>query len=193
MKRIGMHWQVLLGLTAGALFAWLSIQLGWNDFTLGYILPLGQIFVNILKMTAVPLVLFSIVGGVASLGDVRKLGRLGGKTLGLYLVTTVAAVGTGLVLVNLLEPGNKGSENLRTDNRLRYELWRDANGIPAVDDIRTVDDPAMADRIANLRTSEGVSDPWLTDKLQQAEQATEQAPLQPLVDLLRRLPAGHAH
>ena len=184
MKRIGMHWQVLLGLTAGALFAWLSIQLGWNEFTLGYILPLGQIFVNILKMIAVPLVLFSIVGGVASLGDVRKLGRLGGKTLGLYLITTVAAVGTGLVLVNLLEPGSKGSEDLRTDNRLRYELWRDANGIPAVDDIRTVDDPAMADRIANLRTSEGVSDPWLTDKLQQAEQATEQAPLQPLVDLV---------
>jgi Na+/H+-dicarboxylate symporter len=145
---------------------------------------LGEIFVNILKMIAVPLVLFSIVGGVASLGDVRKLGRLGGKTLGLYLVTTVAAVGTGLVLVNLFEPGSKGSKELRTDNRLRYELWRDANGIPAVDDIRTVDDPAMADRIANLRTSEGVSDPWLTDKLQQAEQATEQAPLQPLVDLV---------
>ena len=97
MKRLGMHWQVLLGLTAGALFAWLSIQLGWNDFTLGYILPLGEIFVNILKMIAVPLVLFSIVGGVASLGDLRKLGRLGGKTLALYLVTTVGAVGTGLL------------------------------------------------------------------------------------------------
>ena len=179
-----MHWQVLIGLVGGAGFAWMSIVFGWNDFTLGYILPLGQIFVNILKMIAVPLVLFSIVGGVASLGDVRKLGRLGGKTLGLYLATTVLAVGTGLGLVNLFQPGNKADAELVTDNRLRYELWRDASGVPAVDDIRRVDDPALAERIATLRLDEGVSDPWLTDKLEQASKATEQAPLQPLVDLV---------
>lgn len=179
-----MHWQVLIGLVGGAGFAWLSIVFGWNSFTLGYILPLGQIFVNILKMIAVPLVLFSIVGGVASLGDVRKLGRLGGKTLALYLITTVGAVGTGLVLVNLFQPGSKADAELVTDNRLRYELWRDASGVPAVDDIRRVDDPALAERIATLRLDEGVSDPWLTDKLDQASKATEQAPLQPLVDLV---------
>ena len=184
MKGIGMHWQVLIGLVGGAGFAWLSIVFGWNSFTLGYILPLGQIFVNILKMIAVPLVLFSIVGGVASLGDVRKLGRLGGKTLALYLITTVGAVGTGLVLVNLFQPGSKADAELVTDNRLRYELWRDASGVPAVDDIRRVDDPALAERIATLRLDEGVSDPWLTDKLDQASKATEQAPLQPLVDLV---------
>lgn len=184
MKGIGMHWQVLIGLVGGAGFAWLSIVFGWNSFTLGYILPLGQIFVNILKMIAVPLVLFSIVGGVASLGDVRKLGRLGGKTLALYLITTIGAVGTGLVLVNLFKPGSKADAELVTDNRLRYELWRDASGVPAVDDIRRVDDPALAERIATLRLDEGVSDPWLTDKLDQASKATEQAPLQPLVDLV---------
>lgn len=184
MKGIGMHWQVLIGLVGGAGFAWLSIVFGWNDFTLGYILPLGQIFVNILKMIAVPLVLFSIVGGVASLGDVRKLGRLGGKTLGLYLFTTLLAVGTGLVLVNLFQPGSKADAELVTDNRLRYELWRDASGVPAVDDIRRVDDPALSERIATLQMDEGVSDPWLTDKLEQASKATEQAPLQPLVDLV---------
>lgn len=179
-----MHWQVLIGLVGGAGFAWLSIVFGWNDFTLGYILPLGQIFVNILKMIAVPLVLFSIVGGVASLGDVRKLGRLGGKTLGLYLFTTLLAVGTGLVLVNLFQPGSKADAELVTDNRLRYELWRDASGVPAVDNIRRIDDPALSERIATLQMDEGVSDPWLTDKLEQASKATEQAPLQPLVDLV---------
>jgi len=184
MKGIGMHWQVLIGLVGGAGFAWMSIVFGWNDFTLGYILPLGQIFVNILKMIAVPLVLFSIVGGVASLGDVRKLGRLGGKTLGLYLATTVLAVGTGLVLVNLFQPGSKADAELVTDNRLRYELWRDASGVPAVDGIRRIDDPALSERIATLRMDEGVSDPWLTDKLEQASKTTEQAPLQPLVDLV---------
>jgi len=184
MKGIGMHWQVLIGLVGGAGFAWMSIVFGWNDFTLGYILPLGQIFVNILKMIAVPLVLFSIVGGVASLGDVRKLGRLGGKTLGLYLATTVLAVGTGLGLVNLFQPGSKADAELVTDNRLRYELWRDASGVPAVDGIRRIDDPALSERIATLRMDEGVSDPWLTDKLEQASKTTEQAPLQPLVDLV---------
>ena len=77
-------------------YAWASIQFGWNSFTLNYIQPLGDIFINILKLIAVPLVLFSIIGGVASLGDVKKLGRLGAKTLGLYLLTTFFAVTLGL-------------------------------------------------------------------------------------------------
>ncbi|MGA1373727.1 MAG: dicarboxylate/amino acid:cation symporter [Flavobacteriales bacterium] len=184
MKGIGMHWQVLIGLVGGAGFAWMSIVFGWNEFTLGYLLPLGQIFVNLLKMIAVPLVLFSIVGGVASLGDVRKLGRLGGKTLGLYFLTTLLAIGTGIGVVNLFAPGSRSDAELLSDNRLRYELWRDASGVPPVDGIRKVEDPALAERIATLRTEEGVSDPWLADKLAKASQATEQAPLQPLVDLV---------
>ena len=80
--RLALHWQVLIGLALGVGYAWASIQFGWNSFTLNYIQPLGDIFINILKLIAVPLVLFSIIGGVASLGDVKKLGRWGPKPSG---------------------------------------------------------------------------------------------------------------
>ena len=61
--RLALHWQVLIGLALGVGYAWASIRWGWNDFTLDYIQPLGDIFINILKLIAVPLVLFSIIGG----------------------------------------------------------------------------------------------------------------------------------
>jgi Na+/H+-dicarboxylate symporter len=68
--------------------------------------PFGTIFLNLLKLIAVPLVLASLVVGVTSLEDVGKIGRIGGKTLGIYVLTTVIALTVGLLLVNLLEPGS---------------------------------------------------------------------------------------
>src|SRR5947207_11576508 len=67
---------------------------------------LGEIFLNALKMLVVPLIMFSMTAGIARLGDVRKLGRLGGSTLALYLLTMGLAVITGLILVNLIQPGH---------------------------------------------------------------------------------------
>ena len=81
-SRLALHWQVLIGLALGVAYAWASIRFGWNDFTLDYIQPLGDIFINILKLIAVPLVLFSIIGGVASLGDVKKARSPGGQNPG---------------------------------------------------------------------------------------------------------------
>ncbi len=68
--------------------------------------PVGTAFMKLIKMVIVPLVFSSLLVGVASLGDVRKLGRLGGKTIGLYLGTTAIAVTIGLALGNLIQPGN---------------------------------------------------------------------------------------
>ncbi|HIK66339.1 MAG TPA: dicarboxylate/amino acid:cation symporter, partial [Flavobacteriales bacterium] len=99
-KGLAMHWQVIIGLLLGIVYAWMSIQFGWNEFTINWIQPFGDIFINLLKLIAVPLVLFSIISGVASLGDMRKLGRMGIKTLALYLTTTMFAVIVGLTLVN---------------------------------------------------------------------------------------------
>ena len=96
--RLALHWQVLIGLAIGVLYAWLSIQFGWNEFTIDYIKPLGDIFINVLKLIAVPLVLFSIISGVSSLGDPAKLGRLGIKTVVTYLLTTVSVSYTHLTL-----------------------------------------------------------------------------------------------
>ncbi|MDA1242625.1 MAG: dicarboxylate/amino acid:cation symporter [Bacteroidetes bacterium] len=182
--RLALHWQVLLGLALGVGYAWASIQFGWNQFTLNYIQPLGDIFINILKLIAVPLVLFSIIGGVASLGDIKKLGRLGIKTLGLYLLTTFFAVTLGLVLVNVFQPGTGASEDLKTNNRIRYELWRDAHGIEVLDDIHLIQDPSLAKRVAEIQGKQEGMNAWVADKLSKAESASKNGPLQPLVDVV---------
>ena len=182
--RLALHWQVLIGLALGVGYAWASIQFGWNSFTLNYIQPLGDIFINILKLIAVPLVLFSIIGGVASLGDVKKLGRLGVKTLGLYLLTTFFAVTLGLVLVNIFQPGTGASEDLKASNRIRYELWRDANGIEVLDDLNVAKAPENADLVREIQAQQEGMNAWVADKLNKAENASNSGPLQPLVDVV---------
>jgi Na+/H+-dicarboxylate symporter len=105
-KKMGLHWQILIGLAAGVVWAVLGSVLGWSQFTIDWVAPFGTIFVRLLKLLAVPLVFFSIIMGVSSLGDIKRLGRLGGKTLGLYLLTTLFATALGLLLVNTVQPGN---------------------------------------------------------------------------------------
>ena len=182
--RLPLHWQVLIGLAIGVLYAWLSITFGWNDFTIDYIKPFGDIFINVLKLIAVPLVLFSIISGVSSLGDPAKLGRLGIKTVVTYLLTTMTAVIVGLVLVNLFEPGARVSDDLLESNRIRYELWRDANGIQVLDDIQLRNDPALQDKVAAITKEQVQMNDWVVDKLTKAERTKASGPLQPLVDVV---------
>ncbi len=153
-------------------------------FTVDYIKPFGDIFINILKLIAVPLVLFSIISGVASLGDPAKLGRLGVKTIVTYLLTTMTAVVVGLVLVNLFQPGARVSDDLLESNRIRYELWRDANGIQVLDDISLRTDPTLADEVARITGEQVDMNDWVNDKLTKAERTKSSGPLQPLVDVV---------
>lgn len=120
-KRIPLHTQIIIGLILGLLFGLASIQFGWSpDFTAKYIKPFGTIFVNALKMIAVPLVLASLITGISSLGDIAKLSRMGGKTIGVYLVTTTVAITIGLVCVNLLQPGKKLPQSTRENLMVLY-------------------------------------------------------------------------
>jgi Na+/H+-dicarboxylate symporter len=162
----------------------MSITFGWNEFTVDYIKPFGDIFINVLKLIAVPLVLFSIMSGVASLGDPAKLGRMGVKTIVTYLLTTMAAVVVGLVLVNLFEPGARVSDDLLESNRIRYELWRDANGIQVLDDINLLQDPALSDKVTAITGEQVSMNDWVVDKLTKAERTKSSGPLQPLVDVV---------
>ncbi len=79
---------------------------GLGDDIIAFISPVGDVFMRLIKMVIVPLVFASLLVGVASLGDVRKLGRMGGKTLGLYLMTTAVAVTIGLSVAHLVQPGD---------------------------------------------------------------------------------------
>jgi Na+/H+-dicarboxylate symporter len=123
MKSMPLHFKIIIGLILGVIYSFISSSLGWNSFTVDWIDPFGKIFIRILKFIAVPLVLFSIISGVASLKDVTTLGRMGAKTLLFYLATTVFAIGVGLLLVNVIKPGNFIEEEQRIKNRVKYELW----------------------------------------------------------------------
>ncbi|GAB3228650.1 dicarboxylate/amino acid:cation symporter [Algoriphagus aestuariicola] len=113
-KKIPLHTQIILGLILGLIFGLVVIKTGIpNSFTLNYIKPIGTIFINGLKMIAVPLVLASLIVGVSNLGDVSKLSRIGGKTIAIYLCTTVVAISVGLGLVNIFSPG----KSLPTETR----------------------------------------------------------------------------
>ncbi len=115
-----LHWQIIVGLILGVLYGALAAASGWGRFTADWISPFGTIFLNGLKLIAVPLVLASLVTGVASLSDLRKLSRIGGKTIGIYLGTTVVAVTVGLVIVNVLRPGDRVPEEMRLELAQTY-------------------------------------------------------------------------
>lgn len=102
-----LHWRILLGFGLGLGYGILATTFGWKGFTDNWITPFGTIFVNSLKLIGVPLVLGSLVTGVASLNNVRSLSRIGGKTIAIYVATTAVAVSIGLALVNLTDPGER--------------------------------------------------------------------------------------
>jgi len=109
-----LHWKIIIGLILGLLWGLFSSVVGWNQFTVDYVRPFGTIFVDLLKLIAVPLVLASLVVGVSSLNDMTKLSRMGGKTIGIYMITTVLAITIGLSVVNIMDPGKTLPEETRT-------------------------------------------------------------------------------
>jgi Na+/H+-dicarboxylate symporter len=105
MKKIAFHWQILIGMVIGIGWGLLAIHFDWLTFTTFYIKPWGTIFINLLKLIAVPLVLASLISGITNLKDVSKLSRMGLKTISMYILTTVIAITVGLLIVNVTNPG----------------------------------------------------------------------------------------
>lgn len=186
MKKLALHWQIIIGLVLGIVWAVLSSSLGWSQFTIDWIAPFGTIFINLLKLIAVPLVLFSVISGVANIGDPASLGRMGGKTLLAYLLTTVLAVGLGLFLVNIIKPGALIDEDSRIDNRISYEVWASSQGYEIKDGKNYLQDPNFLDkaqRISDMSRSE-LEDAAVNEKMQAATETQQAGPLQPLIDIV---------
>ncbi|HIA78813.1 MAG TPA: dicarboxylate/amino acid:cation symporter [Candidatus Marinimicrobia bacterium] len=120
MKKLPLYLQIIIGLILGLVYGIISAAAGWGSFTSDWIAPFGTIFINLLKLIAVPLVLSSLITGVASLSDLRKLSRIGGKTIAIYLVTTTISVTIGLVLVNTLQPGEQVPVDMKTQLQDTY-------------------------------------------------------------------------
>ena len=122
MKKLALHWQILLGMAAGVIFALIMTNFTWgDDFISDWIQPFGNIFINALKLIAVPLILASLIKGISDLKDISKLSKMGTRTILIYIFTTVTAVSIGLGMVNLIKPGSAISEETRNELITSYE------------------------------------------------------------------------
>src|SRR5690606_35559239 len=104
-----LYTKILIGLVAGVVVGLVANIAGlvWLQDGLVALRPVGTAFIKLITMLVVPLVVASLLVGTASLGDIRKLGRIGGKTIAYYMVTTAVAVTIGLILSNIVRPGSR--------------------------------------------------------------------------------------
>ena len=105
MRKLQMHTKILLALVAGIGFGFAANRLGFGPFVITYIRPVGTAFIKLISMVVVPLVFVALLVGTASLKDIRSLGRIGVRTLVLYVSMTAIAVTIGLTLANVVRPG----------------------------------------------------------------------------------------
>lgn len=122
MKKLALHWRILIGMALGVAFALLVTQFPWGkQFVIDWIKPFGNIFINALKVIAIPLILGSLISGIADLNNLTQLSKMGIRTISLYILTTVIAVSLGLVIVNVVRPGAAISEGTRAQLVSSYE------------------------------------------------------------------------
>ena len=115
MNNLALHWKILIGMLLGVIFGVLMLQFNYGkDLVIDWIKPLGTIFINALKLIAIPLILASLIKGVSDLKDIAKLSKMGGRTVLLYMITTVTAVTIGLGIVNIIQPGKIVSKEAQT-------------------------------------------------------------------------------
>jgi proton glutamate symport protein len=138
--------KILIGLIAGVAAGLLAtyLDLSWLADTLIALRPIGTVFIRLIMMIVVPLVVASLIIGTAALGDLRKLGRIGGKTVAFYLITTALAVIIGLALSNIVRPGGRISEATRDELVARYAA--DAQGAVTL----AAEKPSVVETIVNM-------------------------------------------
>jgi Na+/H+-dicarboxylate symporter len=106
MKKLALHWKILIGMVLGIIFGFIMNTLdGGKGFVTDWIKPFGTIFINLLKLIAVPLILASLIKGISDLKDISKIKTMGFRTMVIYMLTTVVAIVIGLGIVNVVKPG----------------------------------------------------------------------------------------
>ncbi|MEM9143088.1 MAG: dicarboxylate/amino acid:cation symporter, partial [Bacteroidota bacterium] len=111
MRKLELHWKILIGMLLGILFGFAMTYPDWGrQFVSDWINPFGTIFVKLLKLIAIPLILASLIKGISDLKDISKFKKIGLRTIGIYVATTIVAITIGLLLVNILQPGSGISE-----------------------------------------------------------------------------------
>ncbi|MDO4229020.1 MAG: dicarboxylate/amino acid:cation symporter [Capnocytophaga sp.] len=127
-KKLELHWQIFIGMLLGGLLALLMLQFPWGkNFVLDYIKPFGNMFIKSLKLIAIPLILASLIKGIADLKDISKFSIIGTRTVILYLSTTILAVSIGLVVANIIQPGKILTEETRKELMAGYQAQASTN------------------------------------------------------------------
>ena len=116
MKKLALHWKILLGMVVGVLFALLLTNFDWGSNFIGdWVKPFGTIFISSLKLIAIPLILAALIKGISDLKDISSLSKMGMRTISIYVITTVIAVSIGLTVVSLVQPGKTINEDTRNE------------------------------------------------------------------------------
>lgn len=122
MKKLALHWKILIGMVLGILFGFLMNSIdGGKGFVTDWIKPFGTIFINLLKLIAVPLILASLIKGISDLKDISKIKKMGLRTMIIYMMTTLVAIVIGLGIVNLVKPGTGMSTDTIEKIKAKYE------------------------------------------------------------------------
>jgi Na+/H+-dicarboxylate symporter len=116
MKKLALHWQIILGMVLGVVFALIMTNFSWGSEFIGdWIKPFGTIFINALKLIAIPLILAALIKGISDLKDISSLSKMGIRTIITYILTTVIAVSIGIGVVSTIKPGTSISEDTRNE------------------------------------------------------------------------------
>ncbi len=143
-SRLQLHTKILIGLLSGVIFGVLANQWGFSDYVSRYIKPIGSVFIRLISMVVVPLVFASLLVGTTNLNDIRKLGRIGIKTVAYYLCTTIIAISIGLILANTFRPGAGLSEEARAN------LIQSSSEGAGAQNETTLKKPTITDTLLNI-------------------------------------------
>lgn len=120
MRKLALHWRILIAMAIGVGVGLAAVHYGQQEFIANWVKPFGEIFIRLLKLIAIPIVIASLVKGISELRNLTQLSRIGLRTAGLYLATTVLAISLGLSLVNITKPGKLVTEETRTTLMASY-------------------------------------------------------------------------
>lgn len=148
MKKLALHWKIIIGMVIGIIFGFIMNSVNGQQFVSDWIAPFGKIFINLLKLIAVPLILASLIKGISDLKDISKIKAMGLRTILIYVGTTLVAIVIGLSIVNVVKPGagmpQETIENIKlkyandagvTDKLMKASAQQDAGPLQALVDI----------------------------------------------------------
>ena len=148
MKKLALHWKIIIGMVLGIIFGFIMNSVNGQQFVSDWIAPFGKIFINLLKLIAVPLILASLIKGISDLKDISKIKAMGLRTILIYVGTTLVAIVIGLSIVNVVKPGagmpQETIENIKlkyandagvTDKLMKASAQQDAGPLQALVDI----------------------------------------------------------